>query len=119
MTETAPEAQPEPDRTPDRAYALIAHHQNVAAQAIRLAHRILDRVWEHGHPGYDAVRTHWLRAELLDEWRTDLTQAERELHAGPHSAGPQKAADGDEPWPNPDPAIMQAAWDALVEGRAQ
>lgn len=118
MTDTATEAQPERDRSPDRAYQLIAHHQNVAAQAIHLAHRILDRTWEHGHPGYDAVRTHWLRAELLDEWRADLAEAERGLHAGPNAAGPQ-AADGDEAWPNPDPAIVQAAWEALVEGRAQ
>lgn len=28
--------------------------------------------WESGHPGYAAVRTHWIREEKVSEWRTLL-----------------------------------------------
>lgn len=48
-------------------------------RAYQLLAEILCRFEHHGHPGYSALRTGWIQAERVDQWRT----AHRELLPSP------------------------------------
>jgi hypothetical protein len=68
------------DRLGVRANEMAAAGTRFRAERDRLhdaLREILSGYWEHGHPGYDAVRTYWLKTDRVQRWRDILAATPR------------------------------------------